>query len=72
MRGQGGTLDVLLGEPYRACELLLNPILTVGEVASSVEYEDQLLFSKIFKRTLAVSPREYRQSRLAGQSPAPY
>lgn len=56
----------------RACELLLNPILSVGEVASSVGYEDQLLFSKIFKRTMAVSPREYRQSRSAGQSPAAY
>jgi AraC-like DNA-binding protein len=56
----------------RACELLQNPILTVGEVASSVGYADQLLFSKIFKRTMAVSPREYRQSRLAELSPAAY
>ncbi|MNC19177.1 HTH-type transcriptional regulator YesS [compost metagenome] len=54
----------------RACELLQNPMLTIGEIASSVGYQDQLLFSKIFKRTLTVSPREYRQRRLAEQNPA--
>lgn len=53
----------------RACELLQNPMLTIGEIAASVGYQDQLLFSKIFKRTLSASPREYRQRRLAeGQS----
>lgn len=44
----------------RACELLKKGRFTVGEIACSVGYRDALLFSKMFKKTVGVSPTEYR------------
>ncbi|MFD1177945.1 AraC family transcriptional regulator [Paenibacillus puldeungensis] len=44
----------------RACELLKKGKFTVGEIARSVGYRDALLFSKMFKKTVGVSPTEYR------------
>lgn len=44
----------------RACELLVNKDLTIGDIARSVGYQDQLLFSKTFKKTYQQSPSEYR------------
>lgn len=46
----------------RACELLKIQELTVGDVSRSVGYEDQLQFSKAFKRTKGLSPSEFRRS----------
>jgi AraC-like DNA-binding protein len=46
----------------KACELLQNDTLTIGDISRSVGYEDQLLFSKMFKRSKGISPREFRQS----------
>lgn len=44
----------------RACELMNNPMLTIGDISRSVGYEDQLQFSKIFKKTKGVSPKVFR------------
>lgn len=44
----------------KACELLKNHRLQIGEIANSVGYSDQLLFSRMFKKTKGVSPRTYR------------
>lgn len=44
----------------RASELLKRGKLTVGEVARSVGYHDALLFSKMFRKTIGVSPSDYR------------
>lgn len=44
----------------RASELLRNPELSVGDVSRSVGYGDPFLFSKMFKKTIGVSPRQYR------------
>lgn len=44
----------------RACALLKTGRFTIGEVARSVGYQDALLFSKMFKKTLGVSPSAYR------------
>lgn len=44
----------------KACELLVNPALSIHDISQSVGYTDQLLFSKVFKRIKAVSPRDYR------------
>lgn len=44
----------------KACELLSNTSLMVGDIARSVGYEDPLLFSKMFKKSLRMSPSEYR------------
>lgn len=43
----------------RACELLLSPGLTIKSVAYSVGYEDQLYFSKVFKKATSYTPSEY-------------
>lgn len=45
----------------KACILLVNLQLSIGEIARQVGYSDQLNFSKIFKKTKGVSPKLYRQ-----------
>ena len=45
----------------KACTLLEDLQLTIGEVSIKVGYTDQLTFSKIFKKTKGVSPKLYRQ-----------
>lgn len=45
----------------RACNLLTNLQLSIGDVARQVGYEDQLTFSKIFKKSKGVSPKLYRE-----------
>jgi AraC-like DNA-binding protein len=44
----------------KARELLKKASLSIREVAYSVGYQDQLLFSRMFKKTLGMSPSEYR------------
>lgn len=60
----GKTLQQYLMEfrVRKACELLENNSLTIGDVSHSVGYPDQLLFSKVFKRIQGVTPSEYRKS----------
>jgi len=41
--------------------LMKNTTLNIGEIALSVGYPDQLLFSRIFKSTIGVSPTQYRK-----------
>ncbi|MCD2345629.1 AraC family transcriptional regulator [Clostridium guangxiense] len=45
----------------KASELLKNPCFTIGHVARSVGYRDVLLFSKIFKKNIGISPSEFRK-----------
>lgn len=47
----------------QACILLVQTVLAVNEVANSVGYDDQLHFSKVFKKMKGVSPKEYRRSK---------
>lgn len=49
----------------RACELLADLALTVGDVARSIGYDDPLVFSKMFTKVIGTAPREYRKARLA-------
>ncbi|WP_337101338.1 AraC family transcriptional regulator [Paenibacillus sp. YIM B09110] len=46
----------------KASELMVNPELTVSEIAHSVGYQDPLLFSKMFKKVKGASPSHYRQT----------
>lgn len=46
----------------KACELMKNFDLTIGDISRSVGYEDPLLFSKIFKKINDVSPQKYRNN----------
>lgn len=48
----------------RACHLLSNVNLSIGDVARSVGYVDQLNFSKIFKKIKGVSPKIYRETKI--------
>lgn len=44
----------------RAGELLSATALSVGDIARSVGYDDPLLFSKMFRKTMGTSPSGYR------------
>lgn len=48
----------------RACELMSNPMLSIGDISRSVGYDDQLQFSKIFKKTKLLSPKKYRDNEM--------
>jgi AraC-like DNA-binding protein len=48
----------------RASELMANELLTIGDIARSVGYDDPLLFSKVFRKLKGMSPREYRRLTL--------
>ncbi|MDR0270454.1 AraC family transcriptional regulator [Paenibacillus sp.] len=48
----------------RATDLLQNPELSVSDVSRSVGYNDPFLFSKMFKKVVGSSPREYRKTHL--------
>lgn len=45
----------------KACELMRNKNLSIGDIARSVGYSDPLGFSKIFKKVKCISPKEYRE-----------
>lgn len=44
----------------KACDLMKNSYLSIGEISRSVGYEDQLLFSRTFKKFKGVSPNQFR------------
>lgn len=46
----------------KACALLQNNVLSVGNVAYSVGYKDQLTFSRMFKEKMGCSPTQYKES----------
>jgi AraC-like DNA-binding protein len=46
----------------KACELMQNNLLNIGDISRSVGYEDPLLFSKIFKKIKGSSPKEFRKT----------
>jgi AraC-like DNA-binding protein len=45
----------------KACELMKNTHLSIGDISRSVGYDDPFLFSKVFKKIKEVPPREYRK-----------
>lgn len=45
---------------HKAANLLINTTLTVKEISSQVGYQDQLVFSKAFKKKFGMSPKNYR------------
>lgn len=51
----------------RARQLMGQTDLSVGEVASAVGYQDQLYFSRIFKRRTGMTPSAYRQNLRGGE-----
>ncbi|WP_258535754.1 helix-turn-helix transcriptional regulator [Bacillus sp. 03113] len=47
----------------KACELLQVHDLSIRQVGISVGYKDQLLFSRMFKKIVGVSPIHYRKQK---------
>lgn len=47
----------------KACELLETTEMTVNQVSHTLSYKDQYYFSRIFKKIMGVSPRQYRTNR---------
>jgi AraC-like DNA-binding protein len=45
-----------------ACQLLDNPELSVKAIAAELGYSDPLYFSRLFSKTIGMSPRAYRNS----------
>lgn len=43
-----------------ACKLLKNTNMYIYEVSSSLGYEDQYYFSRIFKKVVGISPKDYK------------
>ena len=48
----------------QAKELLAASSLNIGEIAAVVGYENALYFSRIFRKYVGVSPREYREREI--------
>lgn len=46
----------------KACDLMNNHKLSIGEISRSVGYDDQLLFSRTFKKFKGLSPSDYRNT----------
>ncbi|MGO4373230.1 AraC family ligand binding domain-containing protein [Paenibacillus sp. MCAF20] len=53
----------------KACELIEHSELSIGDISRSVGYDDPLLFSKIFKKTKGLSPRQFRSSLVKDLAP---
>jgi AraC-like DNA-binding protein len=49
----------------RACSLLRNTSLKLGDIADRVGYDNQSHFGALFRREIGVTPREYRQEAWA-------
>lgn len=48
---------------YRACKLLTTTDLSIAIIASSLGFDDQFIFSKIFKKEYDMSPSVYRKEK---------
>lgn len=48
----------------KACQLLKDTNITIGEVSKAVGYDDTFQFSKIFKKYTNYSPKEYRKNSI--------
>lgn len=55
-------VDYITGVRLRhGCELISRTNLSIKEIAALVGYDDQMYFSRIFKKKLGVSPKNYRK-----------
>ncbi|MFK7692652.1 AraC family ligand binding domain-containing protein [Paenibacillus sp. HJGM_3] len=54
----------------KACRLLRSQLPGIAEIARSVGYADPLLFSRMFKRTIGLSPSAYREKAKLENTPS--
>lgn len=62
-----GMSPVVYVNRYRisaACEMLAGSNVTIAEVANAVGINDQLYFTRVFKKFKGVSPRQYRANKV--------
>lgn len=52
----------------KAKEMLFDSDMKIKEVALSSGYQDELYFSKVFKKRFGVSPRKFRQQKMRNRS----
>lgn len=62
LTGQTLTETILNLRMEKACDLLKNTSFRISEIASMVGYETSANFSKVFKKVMKITPREYRDS----------
>ena len=60
LTGKNLTEAILELRVKKACELLKNTSLKISEIAPMVGYETAANFSKVFKKMMTITPREYR------------
>ena len=46
----------------RACQLLLHTNMKINQVALKLGFDDPYYFSRIFKKIVGTSPKDYRHS----------
>jgi AraC-like DNA-binding protein len=49
---------------FLAGQMLKNTNLTVAQVSEHLGYSEQFYFSRCFKQSFGMSPREYRKSKI--------
>lgn len=50
----------------KALLLLQNPTLTINDIAGLTGYDDQIYFSKVFKKYYSLTPSQYRDKMSSG------
>ena len=50
----------------KALLLLQNPTLTINDIARLTGYDDQIYFSKVFKKYYSLTPSQYRDKMISG------
>ena len=53
----------------KAKELISTNTMKLSDVASMVGFSDSLYFSRVFKKTTGIPPKEYQQSLLTANTP---
>lgn len=48
----------------KACELMNNSSLSIGDISRSIGYEDPLAFSKVFKKSKGISPINFKSNKV--------
>lgn len=56
----------------RACQLLQNKNMKINQVALKLGFDDPYYFSRIFKKIIGISPKDYKQNVKSQQNTPPF
>ena len=62
-------IEFAIGNIEKAKELISTNTMKLSDVASMVGFSDSLYFSRVFKKTTGIPPKEYQQSLLTANTP---